>query len=251
MKHGSFRAICLILLACIAVLSAFGDENAVALESIVLETFDHTDESVYDWKVSASKFATKTDEETFPKVTYVATWPAALFGSNRDEQDLKSLGIWGRFDRRGYNWVDVYPVAAGGEEDAEAVEIPIPGRVRYVDMWVWGSNLKYYIEAYFRDYQGRVYTVKLGSIAYEGWKNLQVAIPSSIPQAKKVLPRLAPLTFIKFRIWTQPNEQVDNFYIYFDQFKVLTDTFEAPYDGDELANPARVQELWNAEEAAE
>ncbi|MDR2392650.1 MAG: flagellar filament outer layer protein FlaA [Treponema sp.] len=246
MKHGSFRAICLIFLACIAVLSAFGDEQAVALESRILETFDQNDESLYDWRLEASKFATKTDEDSFPKVTYVATWPAALFGSNPDGADLKSLGIWGRFDRRGYNWIDVYPVNAG-EEDGGPAEIPIPGRVRYLDMWVWGSNLNYHIEAYLRDYQGVIHTVDLGSIGYQGWKNLQVAIPNNFPQAKRVLPRLAPLTFVKFRIWTAPTEQVDNFYIYFDQLKVLTDTFEAPYDGDELANPARVQELWNSE----
>jgi hypothetical protein len=61
-----------------------------------------------------------------------------------------------------------------------------------------------------------------------------------------VLPRLAALTFVKFRVWTQPAEPVDNFYIYFDEFKVTTDVFESIYDGDELSNPERVQELWNA-----
>jgi hypothetical protein len=41
-------------------------------------------------------------------------------------------------------------------------------------------------------------------------------------------------------------ERVDNFYVYLDQFKVLTDTFESFYDGDELADPDRVQELWSS-----
>jgi hypothetical protein len=40
-------------------------------------------------------------------------------------------------------------------------------------------------------------------------------------------------------------EQVNNFYIYFDQLKVLTDTFETRYDGEELADPKKVQELWS------
>jgi hypothetical protein len=39
-------------------------------------------------------------------------------------------------------------------------------------------------------------------------------------------------------------ERVDNFYIYFNQFKILTDTFETYFDGNDLADPARVQELW-------
>ena len=59
-----------------------------------------------------------------------------------------------------------------------------------------------------------------------------------------MLPRLQSLTLVKFRVWTQPTERVDNFYIYFKQLKVLTDVFESYYDGDELADPQRVQELW-------
>ncbi|MDR3139445.1 MAG: flagellar filament outer layer protein FlaA [Treponema sp.] len=243
MKYDSFRAVCLIFLVCIAVVSAFGDENTVNLESVILESFDG--DSDYDWKVDASKFATKTDEEAFPKLSYVSSWPAAIFGANREGKDLKSLGIWGRFDRRGYNWIDVYPVAGGGGDGAEAVEIPIPGRVQYLDTWVWGSNLNYYVEAYIRDLHGVVHSIYMGHINYTGWKNLRATVPHNIPQSKKVLPRLAPLTFVKFRIWTQPNEPVNNFYIYFDQFKVVTDTFELNYDGDELADPVRVQELWS------
>lgn len=242
MKHGSFRAICLILVACIAVVSVFGDDTAVALESHILEPFDGTSE--YVWKQTASKFATKlTDAETgevtevFPKVETVAAWPSALYRNKEEEHP--SLGIWGKFNRQGYNWIDIYPT-----KDDEAFEIPIPGRVRYLDLWVWGSNLDFYIEAYIRDLNGGVHVINLGDISYTGWKNLRASVPSYIPQSKKILPRLAPVNFIKFRIWTKPTERVDNFYIYFNQFKVLTDMFEVIYDGDELADPAKVQEFW-------
>jgi hypothetical protein len=257
MKQGSFKFFSLILLimAVFGVTVVFGDENTVNLESIILESFDG--DSNYDWKVAASKFATKTDEETFPQVSYLPLWPMALFGSNSEGKDLKILGVHGKFNRQGYNWIDVYPVASGGE-DGEAqdgdgepapVEIPLPGRVRSLDMWVWGSNLNYGIEAYLRDYQGVVHVIELGNIAYQGWKNLKATVPPSLPQGKRVLPRLASLSFIKFRIWTPPQEQVNDFYVYFDQFKVLTDTFESIFDGDELANPARVQELWTGSDS--
>ena len=63
-------------------------------------------------------------------------------------------------------------------------------------------------------------------------------------QQKRILPHLASLTFVKFRIWTAPMERVDNFYVYFNQFKILTDTFESYYDGNDLADPSKVQELW-------
>ncbi|MDR0718825.1 MAG: flagellar filament outer layer protein FlaA [Treponema sp.] len=241
-------------MAGMAAFSAFGDEFTNDYEAIVLETFDgntahewtvgsKTYQYDFSWKLDASKFASKIDDEQFPKLAYANSFPQALFGTNREGKDLKSIGVWGKFDRRGYNWVDLYPVSGEGD-DEKAFEIPIPGRISYLDMWVWGANLNYYIEAYFRDYQGVVHNIYVGNIGFTGWKNMRARIPTSIRQSKRVLPRLEGLTFIKFRIWTTPLERVENFYVYFDQFKVLTDTFESFYDGDELADPDRVQEIW-------
>jgi hypothetical protein len=157
----------------------------------------------------------------------------------------------------GYNWIDIYPTLKSEGDEAGPYEIPIPGRVRYLDMWVWGSNLNYYIEAYLRDEQGVIHVIYLGNIAYQGWKNLRTAIPTSIPQRRRFVLDAASsntlstedrnsiyLKFVKFRIWTTPREQVGNFYIYFDQFKVLTDTFESLYDGDEMTDPDWIRENW-------
>jgi hypothetical protein len=248
MKQGSFKAVCLVLLAIIAVSAAFGDDITINSTSIILESFDG--DSPYEWKATGSKFATKTDDGEWPQYTLVAAWPQALHGINREGKDLKSLGIWGKFDRQGFNWIDIYPVEAGSDDDGDGfnnAEIPIPGRLQYMDVWVWGSNLDYNLEAYFRDYQGVVHVVDVGRLNYQGWKNLQVRIPARIPQSKRVLPRLAALTFIKFRVWTPPTEPVADFRIYFDQFKILTDTYETLFDGDELALPERIEELWNAD----
>ncbi|MDR2094913.1 MAG: flagellar filament outer layer protein FlaA [Treponema sp.] len=252
MKHSKFWVVCLIVGA-LAVFPVFGDENTVDLESRVLEGFDEL--SDYDWRLDASKFKHADRDENgevtaeWPQLRFVSARPTAIFkeATDADGNELKSLGIWGRFDRRGYNWIDIYPVEKGSDDDAAPIEIPIPGRAHYLDMWVWGSNLNFYIEAYIRDYTGIPHIIKLGSIAYTGWKNLRAGIPGGIPQAKRTLPRLESLKFIKFRIWTQPVEKVDNFYVYFDQFKVLTDIFESPYDGEDLADPSKVQDLWNSE----
>ncbi|GHV84871.1 hypothetical protein AGMMS50230_04790 [Spirochaetia bacterium] len=82
-------------------------------------------------------------------------------------------------------------------------------------------------------------------------------IPTAIPQRRRIL--LDPtasntlstqdknsiyLKFVKFRIWTTPREAVGNFYIYLDQFKVLTDTFESLYDGDDMTDPDWIRENW-------
>lgn len=244
MKHGGFKAVCLALLTCSAVLPLYAQEKAVNLESRILEGFNG--QSGYTWKVSASKFATKSDSESFPKLAYVSSWPAAIHGYNREGKDIKSLGIWGRFDRKGFNWIDVYPVKEGSGEDAPASEIPIPGRVQMLDMWVWGANFNYYLEAYVRDFKGVVHIINMGDLNFQGWRNLKINIPSNIPQSKRTLPLRQGLTLVKFRVWTRPVERVDNFQVYFNQIKVLTDTFETLFDGDELADPARVQELWGA-----
>lgn len=245
MKHGGFKAVCLAIAVSMTVGSVFAaEEKAVNLESRILENFDGS--SGYIWKVSASKFATKTDQETFPKLAYINTWPAAIHGYNQDaNKDLKSLGIWGRFDRKGYNWIDIYPVAKD-DTDENPTEIPFPGRIQLLDMWVWGANFNYYLEAYVRDYTGVVHIINMGDLNFEGWKNLRVNIPSNIPQEKRTLPKRQSLSLVKFRIWTRPVERVDDFQVYIHQIKVLTDTFENLFDGDELADPARMQQLWSA-----
>jgi len=261
MKQNSLRAICLIVMACIAVLSAFGDDRPPIIESKVLETFNDEDrrfwngeESPYEWRLQASRFAA----EGFPRMTYVPEYPLAFFGPNRD---LRSFGIWGQFDRRGHNWVDILPFEAGADEDASATTIPIPGRLQFIDMWVWGANFRYDLEAYFRDYRGMIHVVRLGRIDHRGWRNMRVAIPNNIPQtrlhliSRQAIPedrvnlaQLAGLEFIKFRVWTDPTERVDNFFIYFNQFRIITDMHDPYFDGDTLANPSWIQEQWGGGE---
>jgi len=259
MKQTSLKIICLIIWACITVFSGFGDETTNSFETVVLESFNGDDDAPYIWKTQSSRFVTPVTDKNgevvqdsggntvyYPLLAYVEAWPAAAFGYNRGPSDpqLRSLGINGRFDRRGYNWIDLYPVLAD-DPDGNPYEIQIPGRVHNIDMWVWGANLRYYIEVFLRDYRGVIHSIRLGDIAYIGWRNLRVNVPTNITQARKTLPAYAGLTFVKFRIWTQPMEKVDNFYIYFKQLKVLTDMFEGLFDGNDLADPTNVERLWS------
>jgi hypothetical protein len=259
MKHTSFKIICLIIWACIAVFSAYGQSGTMALESRILESFNGDEDAPYVWKTQASRFISTVrnpdgtvvqdsngNPQRYPLTAYIDAWPVAVFGYRRDPNaaPIRSLGINGRFDRRGYNWIDLYPVLAD-DPDEKPFEIPIPGRVQSLDMWVWGSNLRYYIEVYLRDFRGVVHTLRLGDITFPGWRNLRVSIPTNIVQSRRTLPSYAGLTFVKFRIWTQPVERVDNFYIYFKQLKILTDMFETLFDGNDLADPDQVDRLWS------
>lgn len=260
MKQNIARALCLsLVLLCIPGLGRlFADENTVTLESVVIQNFD--DPAKAPWFVIGSKFSTAG----FPKVAYIKAWPQAVYGSNADNKDLKALGVAMLFDRKGYNWIDVVPGQKTGDGDKatyEPTEIPLPGRVKMIDMWVWSANFNYYLEAYVRDYKGIVYAVPMGDLNFSGWKNLRINVPDNIPQSRKTLPKKESLSLVKFRIWTRPSESVANFTIdpkatdtdkavkfYFDNIKVLTDTFETLFDGDELSdtNNAAVKDAWGS-----
>lgn len=258
-KQGSLRVICLAVFACIAVLPVHSQQlhRPANLESRILESFNGDDDAPYIWRTRASRFASvrRGDDGQpmqdgdgnamrYPRTAFVEAWPTQVFGFNRNnEQVLRSFGLNGRFDRRGYNWIDIYPTLAD-DPDGRPFEIPIPGRVVNIDCWVWGANLRFFIEIYLRDYRGVVHALRLGDLNFTGWQNLNVNIPSSIPQGRRSPPFHAGLHFVKFRIWTRPVERVDNFFIYFNQLKILTDTFEALFDGNDLADPRNVERLW-------
>jgi hypothetical protein len=247
MKQAGFKFICLIVLACITVFTGFAQEKPVSWESRILETFNGDADADYFWRTTASRFATVNDEGPFPRINFVEAWPVAVFGGHSrrtaDSAPVRSLGMNGRFDRQGYNWIDLYPVLAD-DPDETPFEIPIPGRIRSLDLWVWGANLRFYIEVYLRDYMGVIHPLRLGDINYQGWRNLQINIPTHIRQSRRTIPNYAGLSFVKFRIWTYPDERVDNFYIYFKQLKILTDMFENLFDGNDLADPEIVDALW-------
>ena len=256
MKQNFARMFCiaLVLISFVGAARLFADENTVNLESVVIQNFD--DPSSQPWFVLGSKFATIG----FPRVSYVKAWPQSLYGYNPDNKDLKALGIAMLFDRKEYNWVDVVPGTKTGEAGKVTytpIEPTLPGRVKMIDMWVWSGNFDYYLEAFVRDYKGIVYTIPMGDLNFSGWKNLRINIPESIPQSRKYLPKREGLKLVKFRIWTRPSENVviptsnpnatdidRAVKFYFDNIKVLTDTFESLYDGDNLTQPSVIKEAW-------
>jgi hypothetical protein len=217
----------------------FADENTVNLESKLVQDFSKPE--AQNWYVIGSKFSTVD----FPRLGYIKGGPTAILGGDvQAAQNARSLAVAMLFDRKEYNWVDIVP----GTKD-KTIELPLPGRVKMIDMWVWSGNFDYYLEAFVRDYRGVVYTIPMGNLNFIGWKNLRINIPDNVPQAKKYLPKRQGLSLVKFRVWTRPTEvvaipgtegqeQVDRAVkFYFNNIKILTDTFESLFDGDSLSNP--------------
>lgn len=243
MRRGSLHFVCLLmLLLLLSPTLLVADEKTLNLDSRILETFD-PDTRTTDWLVQGSKFIT----EGYPEQTYAETWPEALFGANREDQQLAVLGTHFKFDRQGYNYIEIVPVTQDDEGNPVHNPIDIPGRAQQLDLWIWGSDFDYYLEVHIRDYRGVIHTLNLGSLNFTGWKNLSTPIPSYIPQSQQYAPYLAGLQLDKLVLWTKPQERVHDCYLYLDQIKVLTDIFISRFDGDELARPEKVDEIWQSE----
>jgi hypothetical protein len=250
----------------------FSDEVTANLQSFIIETFDnpnapdsdegHADPrnwpSEHQWMIRGSKFSSviKSDngDDVYPKLGFVHSWPENLYRKEPEDKTLRILGVHAKFDRMGYNWIEIYPSTMGKDKDGndrqEPREILLPGRVKNLDLWVWGSNFDYYLEVHLMDYRGISHVLPLGSIKYKGWRNLSVNIPSYIPQSVVYAPALKGLKFVKFVLWTKPTEKVDDFYVYLDEVKVFSDMFENLWDGEGLGDPTKIQELWSESEQA-
>jgi hypothetical protein len=226
-----------ILMSVLLTLPVYADERTENLVSRILDDFDNPDQN--KWVIRGSKFVT----EGFPKSASPTSWPSALYGSNSEGNDYKVLGVNAKFDRKGYNYIELIPDVRN--EKGEFTGIPIPGRCKMIDLWAWGSNYDYYAEAHITDYRGITHVLPLGNLNYEGWRNLKVRIPNYIPQGRSYIPKMKQLSLAKIVVWTRPSEKVDNYYIYFDQIKVLTDIFISRFDGDELAETKKVEEIWS------
>ena len=245
MKRGGSLLITIAMLLFIGTSSLIADELVQNLTSAVIENFDDPDNG--RWVVQASKFVA----EGYPLTAYAPAWPEALFGRNKNGDELKALGVQAAFDRRGYNYLEFVPVAENQQGEIEHAPITLPGRVRSIDFWVWGSNYDYFMETHVRDYTGRVHVLKMGGIKFVGWQNLNATVPRQIPQAGGYITPggfIKNLELLKVVLWTKPTENVSGFNIYIDQIKILTDTFVTRFDGDELADPEYLKEIWsNAE----
>jgi len=242
MRKGSILIICLAVLFLLVLPTVTADTATENLESRILESFD-PDSRTTDWMVVGSKFIT----EGFPKQTYTKAWPEAVFGSNSEGKDLEVLGINAKWDRKGYNNIEIIPVKKDADGNMVANPIPIPGRVKKLDMWVWCSDFNYYFEVHLKDTNGVVHVLNMGSLQRVGWNNYYTNIPGYISQSGQYVPYIKSLELVKIVIWTKPSENVSNFFVYFDQIKVLTDTFISRFDGDDLAAQGKSSEIWGEE----
>jgi hypothetical protein len=216
-----------------------GDEVTQAIASKNLASFDDP-ATAGNWIVQGSKYAT----QDYPQMQLVRAWPEALYGKNKDNKPLFALGVHAKFDRKSYNYIEIIPATKDSSGKLVPRSIPIPGRVKSIDMWVWGANYNYWLEAHLRDYQGVDHVIRMGSLDFAGWKDLSATVSGAIPQARQYIPRYAGLELTKLVIWTAPDEKVDDYYFFIDEITCITDLFESRFDGSDLADPEALNSLW-------
>lgn len=229
MKQGIYVFMCLLLVVMFCV-PVFG-QSVQSVETISIDKFDTADEMDWTWSVQASRFVT----EGYPITGYFSGIPNPLsYTIAVDDPDPMVLGVKTRFDRKGDNWFELYPSATGEDGDTENYEIPLIGTVSQIDMWVWGANYLYFLEVMVRDADGRVHVLPACNLGFEGWQNVVVKIPTYIRQRSRLRSGPETLSFVGFRVRSDPNEYVDDFVIYFDNLKYTTSVLESIYDGYDL-----------------
>lgn len=223
MKKGFvvFLSVLVFTLCCAPI---FSQPSSRSVETFIVDNFDTEQE--WSWTTRTSRYVA----EGFPKTGQFDAIPASLRILRQEgDPDPKVYGVEIAFNRKGDNWFEVYP-----EKDGEAYEIPLIGTVTQMDFWVWGANYKYYLDVLLRDSDGRVHTLTAGSLGFKGWRNIVLNIPTWIRQNSRLATGPRNMTFLGFRIRTDPDEYVDDYMIYFDQIKYTTNSLETVYDGYEL-----------------
>lgn len=205
---------------------AFSQAPSRSVETVMIDDFDGNNQEVdWTWNVQASRFVT----EGYPIINTFEAMPNSLKAITKADETHKVIGVKVKFDRKGDNWFEIYP-----EKDGKPYEIEFKGNVRTLDFWVWGAHYLYFLDVLVRDADGRIHIIPAGNLAFDVWKNVIVEIPTYIRQHSRLRSGPENMTFVGFRITTDPAEFVDDYMVYFDHFKYSTSALAYIFDGYEL-----------------
>lgn len=229
------------------------DVSAHQLNALVVEDF----ESPGDWvleTVPKKHQDPKKDPVPLLELKYVDGGPADLVPEkwspiNKGLEKKKCIGIQFRFKYPGFNSVHLLPPLevqwddptkkvmtydSRVGQDVQERAVQLPGRAKAISLWVHSRGHDYDLEVWVKDYKGDVHILKMGSLKYVGWRPLIAYIPENVPQEANTYPQTRVTKIVRFVIRAKPEAGNDTVYLFFDQLKVLTDTFEVNFDGQNL-----------------
>jgi hypothetical protein len=174
------------------------------------------------------------------------------------KEKKKTLGVHFRFRYPGNNsvhleppleldWKERTPVMTYDQamrKDVQERGIQLPGRAKSISMWVHARGFPYTMEVWVKDFKGDVHILEKQSINFVGWRPMTFDIPENMPQSSDTYPvtRTSKLVRIVLREVTNISGEYSgtstrnssDVYVFFDQIKVLTDTYEVYFDGQDL-----------------
>lgn len=113
--------------------------------------------------------------------------------------------------------------------------IPVQGISKTLSVWVAGRNTNHRLEAIVSDHFGNEVVLDMGKLNFLGWKKLTVSIPPAVRQRDYHYSNRMGITFDGFNIRCDIDETYGNYYIYFDDLRVVTDLFsENSRDQDDM-----------------
>jgi len=151
-----------------------------------------------------------------------------------DIPDENVLGVRVDFLRRGYHSFTVRPLRP----------IPIEGVTRTVSVWVAGRNSNHELSLLIRDMRGRDHSLPMGTLNFQGWRQLTVSIPPQsmdgrsgvFQRSHRNLHQRMGIEVLGFRIDTDPLESYGSYYVYFDDMRAVTDLFVLGRDPDDMVD---------------
>ncbi|MBK6604999.1 MAG: endoflagellar filament sheath protein [Leptospiraceae bacterium] len=143
-------------------------------------------------------------------------------------------------EKRDINNVNIQPIYG----------VELPGVTKSMSVWVLGRGIDYILEGWFEDYKGDTHVIKFGSVNFVGWRPMTAVIPANIPQFVEAYPATKSLVFKQFKLRSTPKTGGDITYLFFDELKILADTFDVHFDGanidfdpEDCSNKQRVEEV--------
>jgi hypothetical protein len=128
--------------------------------------------------------------------------------------------------------------------DVQERGLQIPGRAKAISLWVHGRGFPYTLELWVKGFRGDVHILERQSINFVGWRPMIFDVPQNIPQSSDSYPvtRTAKLVRMVIREVTSVGGEhsrtsarnASDIYVFFDQIKVLTDTYEVYFDGQDM-----------------
>ena len=117
--------------------------------------------------------------------------------------------------------------------------VDMPGLVRELSVWVMGRGNPYKLEVLLEDWKGSLHVLKMGSVNFIGWRPMRVKIPKHIPQEIDTFPQTKTLVLRKFKLRSIIGSGIGNYveepvYLFFDELRILSESFQHNFDGAQL-----------------